>query len=130
MQTSSREPQTTDLATYRWAAIILRTGMYASFAAMALGLIWWLALGAPGAGDLARSGVPFEQIFPELFGGNPLALLDLGILILLVTPGITLLVEIGTYIAAQNWRYAAIGTIVALILLLGVAIAFKWIRLL
>src|SRR5438105_14836575 len=103
--------------------------MYASFAAMGGGLVWWLLAGAPGGQATAARGLPIQSIPSEALAGNPLALLNLGVLLLLATPGITLLAEIAAYAAARNWRYAGIASIVALILLLSVALSLKWIRL-
>ncbi|MDQ3929567.1 MAG: DUF1634 domain-containing protein [Chloroflexota bacterium] len=116
-----------DHQTYRWVGVTLTAGMYASFAAMGAGLVWWLVAGAPGGVASASSVVPLEGLLPELGAGNPLALLNLGVLMLLATPGVTLLAQIITYAAARNWRFAGIGALVAAILLLSLALSLKWI---
>lgn len=118
----------TDPQTYRWAGLTLTAGMYASFAAMSVGLVWWLASGAPGGGTESKV-VPLDQILPQLLALNPLALLNLGVLLLLATPGITLFTQIITYAADRNWRYAGIASLVGAILLLSLALSMKWIRL-
>ena len=118
-----------DAQTYRWAAITLQAGMYASFAAMGAGLLWWLLAGAPGGTESASKGMPMDIIVSQLLAGNPLALVNLGVLLLLATPAVTLLGEIITFAAARNWRYAAIAALVGAILLLGFAMSMKWIRL-
>jgi uncharacterized membrane protein len=118
-----------DEPTYRWAAFTLRLGMYASFAAMGAGLVWWLLSGGPGGPTSASRGLPLDSVIAQLLQGNPLALLDLGVLLLLATPGITLLVELFTFAAARNWRYVAITALVSLILLISLALSMKWIRL-
>ena len=117
-----------DAQTYRWAAITLQAGMYASFAAMGAGLLWWLLAGAPGGTESASKGMPMDTIVSQLLIGNPLALVNLGVLLLLATPAVTLLGEIITFAAARNWRYAAIAALVGAILLLGFAMSMKWIR--
>ncbi len=118
----------TDPQTYRWAGLTLTAGMYASFAAMGVGLVWWLVIGAPG-GRTQSKVVPIEEILPQLLALNPLALLNLGVLLLLATPGITLFTQIITYAADRNWRYVGIASIVGAILLLSLALSMKWIRL-
>jgi uncharacterized membrane protein len=118
-----------DKTTYRWVGLILTMGMYASFVAMGAGLVWWLAVGTPGGDSLEARVVPLDRILPELLALNPLALINLGVLLLLATPAITLLAEIVTYSAARNWRYAGIAALVSSILLLSLALSMKWIRL-
>src|SRR4051812_48736970 len=111
-----------DLPTYKWAAFTLRAGMYSSFAAMVIGLLWWL-IGGASRGDLIHTGVPLNAILSELLTGNPVALLSLGVLLLLATPGLTLLVEIATFASGRNWRYVGIASIVGVILLLSIAVS-------
>lgn len=118
-----------DSRTYSWASFTLRAGMYSSFTAMALGLAWWLLAGSPGGNALAVQGLPVGDVFPRLLAGDPLALLSLGVLLLLVTPGVSLLVGIAAYASMGNWRFAAIGSLVAVILILGFALSMKWIKL-
>jgi uncharacterized membrane protein len=116
-----------DIRTYRWAAFTLLTGMYSSFAAMGVGLIWWLIIGSPGGTASMSKALPLDRVFPELLAGNPLALLNLGVLLLLATPGVTLLSEIVAYALDRNWRYLAISSVVGAILVLSVTISMKWI---
>ena len=119
--------QTGDARTYTWASYTLRAGMYCSFVAMGSGLLWWFLSGAPGSQEKLVDLIPITSIVPELLAGNPLALLNLGVLLLLATPGITLLTEIVTYAADRNWRYVAIASLVGAVLLLSVALSMKWI---
>jgi uncharacterized membrane protein len=120
---------TKDWRTYDWSSWTLRLGMYTSFGAMVLGLVWWLAQSAGGANSSQAGVMPLNTIVPELLAGNPLALLNLGVVLLLVTPGVTLLAQIAGYVADRNWRFAGIATCVAAILLLSLAISLKWIKL-
>lgn len=126
---SDPELKNRDKQTYRWAGLTLTTGMYISFAAMGLGLAWWLLKGAPGGSASAAKTVPLDRIFPELLAGNPLALLNLGLVILLATPGVTLFTEIATFIIERNWRYAGIAGLVGLILLVSIAFSLGWVKL-
>ena len=99
--------------------------MYASFGAMSVGLLWWLLAGAPGGEETAAKGIALDRIAAELLAMNPLALLNLGVVLLLITPGITLLAQIVTYAAARNWLYAGIALLVGLILPLSLTVAFR-----
>jgi uncharacterized membrane protein len=119
--------QTKDQQTYIWAALTLRWGMYISFGAMVAGLVWWVLAGAPGGESSAAKVIPLDRILPELVALNPLALINLGVVLLLATPGVTLFTIIVTYAAARNWRYVGIAMSVAAILLLSLAISLKWI---
>ena len=119
--------QSRDQQSYIWASHTLRWGMYVSFGAMVAGLVWWLLAGAVGGQASAAQLIALDKLLPELSAGNPLALLNLGIVLLLATPGVTLIAIIVTYAAAHNWRYAGIAAFVAAILLLSLAISLKWI---
>ncbi len=106
--------------------------MYLSFAVMTMGLLWWLLAGMSEAGvggQAPAKGLPINSLFSELAASNPMALLNLGVLFLLATPGATLLSVIGSYIIARNWRYAGMAALIGVILLLSLALSMKWIRL-
>src|SRR5438552_15464259 len=98
-------------------------GMYASFGAMGAGMLWWLLAGMPGGVVSASRGLPTNLILSQLLAGNPLALVNLGVLFLLATPAITLLAEIVSYAVARNWRYAGVAALVGAILFVGFAIS-------
>jgi uncharacterized membrane protein len=119
----------TDENVYKWAGISLQVGMYASLGAMVLGMLWWLAVGAPGGEAAASQVIPLDRIPGELAALNPLALLNTGVVLLLATPGVTLLVQIAAYLGARNYRWAGIATAIALILLLSLAVSLQWIKL-
>ncbi len=133
--TTTQEPQTIkagadgDDRTYRWASLVLRLGMYISFGTMVAGLVWWLFDGLPGGINAAQKGIPLDQLLSQLASLNPLALLNIGVLLLLATPGVTLLAQIASYVAARNWRFAGVATLVVAILLLSLAVSLKWIKL-
>lgn len=120
-----REIEPLDKETYIWVGRTLRTGMYLSFASMSLGLLWWLAAGMPGGQQSVSTQIPLQRLLLELSAGNPLALLNMGVLFLLATPAVTLLTAIITYAAQRNWRFVAVGAIVAAILLLSLALSMK-----
>ncbi len=122
---SSSEAQPSDILTYLWVGRTLRTGMYLSFASMSVGLLWWLAAGMPGGEQSVSTQIPLQKLLPELLAGDPLALLNVGVLLLLATPAVTLLTAILTYVVQRNWRFVAVGAIVAAILILSLALSMK-----
>ncbi|MEO8286977.1 MAG: DUF1634 domain-containing protein [Chloroflexota bacterium] len=117
----------TDEPTYRWTSLILRIGMYISFSVMMAGVIWSLVIGLPASTATSSNVVPLDQILPEIAAGNPLALLNLGVVLLLATPAATLLGIIITYALERNTRYTAIAALIGVVLLLSLAISLRWI---
>ena len=111
-----------DRATYRWAGIILRVGTFSSFGLMLLGLVWAIA-GNTTSQPLTYRTVPLSGLYDAMLAGNPDAVLSLGLLLLLASPGVTLLASMVTFVVARNWRFAGLAAISAGILLLSVAIA-------
>jgi Protein of unknown function (DUF1634) len=77
----------------------------------------------PGGSASASKVLPFDRLVPELAAGNPLALVNLGVLFLLATPGVTLFAAIISFLGARNWRYAAIASIVGATLLLSLILS-------
>jgi uncharacterized membrane protein len=97
--------------------------MYLSFGCMVAGLVWWLAAGAPGGEESAKKGLALGRLLPELWAGNPLALLNLGVVLLLITPAVSLLSLIVTFAQARNRRFTLIASLVAAILAVSILIS-------
>lgn len=121
--------QSEDDRTYTWAAFTLRAGMIASFAAMLVGLVWWVLSGSPGGQEAAQHVLPFERLVPELLALNPLALVNVGVLLLLSTPGVTLVAQFVAYALARNWLYAGITAFISLAIAFSLALSLGAIRL-
>lgn len=117
-----------DLPVYRATALTLKTGMYISFGAMTLGLAWWLVQGGTAEAGGTPAVVTPDRIVEQLAALNPLALINLGVFLLLATPGITLLVAIVSYARTGNRTYTAIAAVIAAVLILSLAISMKWIK--
>jgi len=66
------------------------------------------------------SAYPFNQVPAALQRGDPLAILELGLLLLLVTPPVAILVAAGAYARRKHWRYVLAATAVLLILSLSI----------
>lgn len=126
--TDLTQPQL-DTTVYKWAAVTLRAGMLLSIPALLLGLAWLLLSGTPLHQGDTRIMQP-GQIASELAAGNPLALLNLGLLLLLLTPGTALLVQLLAFALSRNWRFACIAALLGAIILLSISISEGWLRLL
>ncbi len=118
-----------DNVTYYWAGMILKLGMYVSFGFMLGGLVWVLIANAGAQSGADHRAVPLDRLVSELMAGNPLAVVSVGVVLLLLTPGVTLLSMIVTYALAHNWRFAGIAAGIGVILMLGLSISLKWIQL-
>jgi uncharacterized membrane protein len=120
--------QNADHRTYEWAGATLRMGMAASVAAMLAGFLWWLLSGSPGGGITAHV-MPADRVLPELLALNPLALVNLGVLLLLATPSVALAAQLVSFALARNWRYTAITAVIGAIILVSIGISMGWLRL-
>ena len=119
----------TDNRNYAWAAFTLQAGMFASFVAMLVGLVWWILRGSPGGQEAAQQVLPFDRLLPELLSLNPLALVNLGVLLLLATPGVTLIAQFVAFALARNWLYASITAFISLAIAFSLALSLGVIRL-
>jgi uncharacterized membrane protein len=115
-----------DTPTYRWVSLVLRIGMYASFAMMVVGQVWWLLSGSPGGDVVENIAIPVDRIVPELFSLNPLALTSLGVVALLLTPGLTLFTSAMTYARTRAWLFAGLSAFLALVLTFGIMLSLGW----
>lgn len=100
---------------YRWIAGTLRWGSYLSALLLAVGVVW-VALD-PSVPIQVGPGIPFRILGEQLATGNPYALMQLGLLVLLATPLLRVVVAAGTFWRIRERRY----TVVALLVLLSVA---------
>ena len=100
---------------YRWLAGTLRWGSYLSALLLAVGVVW-VALD-PSVPIQVGPGMPFRILGEQLATGNPYALMQLGLLVLLATPLLRVVVAAGTFWRIRERRY----TVVALLVLLSVA---------
>ncbi len=100
---------------YRWIAGTLRWGSYLSALLLAAGVVW-VALD-PSVPIQVGPGMPFRILGEQLATGNPYALMQLGLLVLLATPLLRVVVAAGFFWRIRERRY----TVVALLVLLSVA---------
>ena len=109
-----------DDALYRGVQRTLLGGMVVSFTLMGAGLLWQLVSPHPHP-ELV---VPLDQLFAALLAGNPLALIDLGLLVLLVIPALHLLVAASSFARAGDRRYLGLSLLVLVLLAGGALLTF------
>jgi uncharacterized membrane protein len=97
--TGDREGQVAPLE--RWVGVVLRAGVMASSASLAVGLVLVLFTGEGGAAGI---------------------LLQTGIIVLLATPVARVVVSTVQYVIARDWTFAAL-TVIVLVELMGSVVA-------
>jgi uncharacterized membrane protein len=105
---------------YRGVQRTLIGGMALSFSLMGVGLAWQLANPQPHPEQV----VPLDRLPAELLAGNPLALLDSGLLVLLLIPAVHLSVAAVQFGRQREPRYLALTLLVLGLLALGAVLAF------
>ena len=99
--TGDRESRVTPLE--RWVGVVLRAGVMASSACLAVGLVLVLFTGEGGAAGI---------------------LLQTGIIVLLATPVARVVVSTVQYVIARDWTFTALTLIVLVELMASVVAAF------
>lgn len=99
----------------RMVQILLRTGLLLAAALIGVGL----ALAAL-EGHLVAHAVSLRELPALLLSARPSGCMALGILVLLATPILRVLSLIGGFALDGDWRFAAVATGVALLLLMGI----------
>lgn len=95
---------------------VLIAGMVLSVSVMAVGLVWYAV--SPGAYQdviLSPTDIP-----GEILRGNPIAVLDLGILFLIATPLTRVLTALALYLVNKEMRMAGVSVIILVVI--GIAV--------
>jgi len=94
---------------------VLVIGMAVSIAVMAAGLIWF-SIGDGGE----REDINPMDIPSELLRGNPVALVDLGIILLIATPAMRLVAAVGGFLREGDRIYAMVALLVLMVVLVAI----------
>ena len=109
---------------YNWIGNILFAGSLcaALLLALGLGLIWLRGYSSQQVADLAQSS--FYDFLLALKNGNPAAVINLGILAMMLTPFLRVSAAVLSFLLEKDYRYAVIGLGVAVILLFTIIPSF------
>jgi uncharacterized membrane protein len=108
---------------YRWVAATLRWGSYLSAALLLVGVVWLLAEGDGDRPIQIGPPMPLERLGEELLRGNPYAVMQTGVLLLLLTPLLRLVVAAASFWVEKERRYTLVSLAVLLMILLSVFLA-------
>ena len=96
--------------------LVLVSGMVLSFSIMILGLVMYAMNPTEG------TTLPLDQIFDGIVQGNPIAVIDLGIVILIATPLIRIIAAGITFGLEKDYRFVGIAAFVLAMIILAVFI--------
>lgn len=91
----------------RWIAVTLRGGAYLSALFLVVGIVW--ALAVPAEPGQAGETLPLGALAWQLAAGSPYAVLQTGILILLVTPLLRVAMAALSFWLGGERRYALLS---------------------
>lgn len=104
---------------YKWVSRTLLASLMVSLALMLTGSLLLVLAGRP----LPSEVLSFGQIFEGLLGLDPAAILNLGILLLLSTPILSIIISLSTFLRHRDWLYVAASATVLFILSIAILIA-------
>ena len=96
---------------------VLKSGLYSSLAITALGLILVALQGIPAAQVRA---LPVTELLPRLLRGDGTAVLDLGLVLLMLTPVARVVAAVYGFAIERDRRF----TLISLAVLLVLAVSF------
>jgi len=100
----------------RWIRAVLVWGMILSVTVMVLGLLMYAA--SPTGHQEVPLSLP--EIVSGIAQGNPIAVIDLGILLLIATPLTRVLTALAVFIADRDRRFVAVSLLVLAVIALAV----------
>lgn len=102
---------------------VLLVGSGLGAGVVALGLLWFLL--QPGNGNTlpAAPVTPFAQLADQLVHVGPLTVINLGLLLLMVTPILRVIIAVISFFLERDRKYTLISLVVLVILLFSVRTA-------
>ena len=112
-----------------WISYVLRTGVMTAGAIILVGLVWFLIGGAHGAGPTSLNGligggghtlaVSPATIARDIAAGDPVAVIQLGVLALILTPLIRVGMTAVLFFMERDKVFTIVTAIVFALLILG-----------
>jgi uncharacterized membrane protein len=99
-----------------YVRFVLVAGMVLSVSVMAIGLVWY----AISPGDYPDVSLSPADIPGEISKGNPIAVLDLGILFLIATPLTRVITALVFYLLDKEMKMAGVSVIILIVI--GIAV--------
>ncbi len=101
----------------RRVRLVLVIGMWTSMALLLAGLAWYAI--APSGSDITLG--PAEAI-DAMLSGDPIGLIDLGILVLIATPLLRIITALAVFAQTKEWKFVLVSVCVLLIITLAIFI--------
>ncbi|MDH7508169.1 MAG: DUF1634 domain-containing protein [Methanomassiliicoccales archaeon] len=95
---------------------VLLSGMVLSVSLLIIGLAA-LFVSPSGWNDIT---IPIDQIPGEMLKGNPVAILNVGIVLLIATPLMRVIIALAVFLLEKDFRYASISLFI--LLTIGIAV--------
>lgn len=96
--------------------LVLVTGMVLSFTIMVAGLVLYALSPTEG------TTLPIDRILDGIVHGNPIAVIDLGILLLIATPLVRIIAAGATFGLERDYRFLGIAVFVLAMIVLAIFI--------
>lgn len=125
------EGQSSSLALEVTISTVLRWGAIISALIILLGIVLYIAQGGPRAILFAPRGVPIgvetdpaslRAVLDAVIPPQPAAVTDLGLLLLIVTPVLSVAVSAAEFARERDWMYVGFATFVLAMLMVGFAL--------
>ena len=101
----------------RRVRLVLVLGMWSSMTLLCAGLLWYAI--APSGSEITLG--PIEAI-EAVLGGDPIGLIDLGILFLIATPMLRILTTLTVFAQGREWRFALVSLAVLTVILVAILV--------
>lgn len=106
----------------RWIVFVLKWGSVLATVCMLAGVVGVLAT-AGGRALQVGPPVPFRTLLSQLSQGSPYAVIQVGVLMLLLTPVLRLVAAVGSFWMKRERRYALVSLTVLLIIVFSLLLA-------
>jgi uncharacterized membrane protein len=102
---------------FTYVSTILQIGSFCAGGLLILGLGVLLIQGLPAEYRISSARLSFSDLISSLLKGEPTAIINLGILVMMFTPFLRVVVAVFSFFAEKDYRYAMIAFGVLAILL-------------